>query len=169
MSIEVVVALITGLFSLLISVVAMSLSYSSRIRSLKAEEAAKQTEHIRVKALGAIEDIMYNLCRLSDITNSMVIAIDNKLFKTPEEFLRHFHPNIEEYMLGLSEAHHRYRIYLTPEINAQISGIFSSLEKTELSAEHFKQRLSELKEVIDNVQTLSTVRYLSMSGNIENA
>ncbi len=166
---EVVVALITGFFSLLISLVALSLSYSSRIRALKAEEAAKQTEHIRVKALSAIEEIIYNLCRLSDVTNSMVIAIENKLFKTPEEFLAHFHPKIEEYMLGLSESHHRYRIYLTPEINAPIVNIIGELEKADLTAEYFKNRLSIITEVIDSIQSLSNIRYLSLSGEIKNS
>lgn len=164
---EVRVALITGCFSLIISVIAISQSYASRIKVVKADEAAKQTEHIRLKALSALEEIMYNLCRLSDTTDSMIIAIELALFKTPDEFIAHFHPFNEKYMLGLSESHHRYRIYLTPEINTKISELIKELNKVDLSVNFLKNQLSAILIIIDSVYELSK-NYLSLSEEIHN-
>lgn len=112
---EVMSAIIGSVVSVILSVWSVFTSKTAKSFALRAEENAKQTEQVRVKALSASEDLFQAISAIRDQIATYGWLIDKAGGVTEKDVL----DNVKEYsehLKTLKNVYTRTMVYWTPDI-----------------------------------------------------
>ena len=156
---EVAAALVAAVVSLVLAVFGFVTARRARAMALQAEDVARQTEHVRLKALSATEDLLVALARSRDTGAAIHLMLEAK--QSEEEVLRMFAPRFIKEAEEFRAAFYRGRLYLTEDLGQLLDGIRREGQTISLKPDELKSRIEALENSIAETSRLARSRYLA--------
>jgi hypothetical protein len=160
---EVVAAIIGASVSLVLAVFSLLTARAARAHALAAEDATKQTELVRAKGLGAVEEVTFAIGKLLEVIRTMHMMLVMRGSLSARDLIENFNEPRQRFTEKFIDAYYRHLVYFDDRLTAQFYVIRESLIHQPTTEEGLKEQFEGMRRFLEAVSALARERYLPAS------